>query len=324
MDIIERISSTPINKRDTFLDSVKTVLIYLVVFSHCIIRLGGVNNHDSIDLMLYNFLVLILMPLFTFVSGYFYNPEKSIRKSCLGIFSVFLLFHIIGNIISPPHSIQAFITPVQVIWYLLSLCYWRSIIHVLSIYIRKMWIWLVLSLALMIVAGYIPISREFSFQRTFAFFPFFVLGNLMRGTDFVGWVKRQNKYLCGIILLSYIVVLIFYHPYSRWLLYGWSSFYQYPCTLILAPFVKILWLLLACIIGTAFLCVIPDVKILSSQGSKTLTVYLFHIYPICLMEKMGVHIDNLFILIVLSFVIYFVTIYIHNYKVVHWMTCPLK
>lgn len=52
-----------------------------------------------------------------------------------------------------------------------------------------------------IAAGYIPISKELSFQRTFAYFPFFVSGNMMRGTDFAGWAKRQNKYLCGIILL---------------------------------------------------------------------------------------------------------------------------
>lgn len=325
MDIIESVASTPINKRDTFFDSAKTILMYLVVFAHCIIYLiGGEKNYDTCDLIVYNFLVLILMPLFTFISGYFYNAENSIRKSCLGLFSAFLLFHIIGFIISPPSSMQELITPVHVIWYLLSLCYWRAIVHVMNMYIKRKWIWLVLSLFFMIIAGYIPISREFSFQRTFAYFPFFILGNMMRGTDFTGWVKRQNKYMCGIILLSFIIVLFFYHPYSKWLLSGWSSFYQYPCTLILAPFVKIMWLLLAAIIGIAFLCLIPDIKILSSQGSKTLTVYLLHSYPILMMARMGVRIDNIFYLIVISLVIYFVTNYMHNFKVVRWITCPLK
>jgi hypothetical protein len=215
-------------------------------------------------------------------------------------------------------------TPAQVIWYLLSLCYWKVIIHVLNRFMKEKWIWFVLSLVLMIIAGYVPISKELSFQRTFAFFPFFVLGNMMRGTAFVSWLKRQNKCLYGMILLSFIIVLIFYHPYSQWLLYGWCSFYQYHCSLILAPFVKLLWFLLAGIMGIAFLCIIPDVKILSSQGSKSLTVYLFHIYPISIMQKMGVHIDNIFYLIVLSVLIYIVMNYMHNFKVVRWMTCPLK
>lgn len=312
-------------QRDSWFDSVKTVLMFGVVFIHCISHLGGgLKNHDTCDLIIFNFLLLFLMPVFTFVSGYFYNPENSMRKSCLGLFSAFILFNMIGNIMSPPRSIQDLITPVQVIWYLLSLCYWRAMIHALNIYIKDKRIWLVLSVVLMFVAGFIPISRELSFQRTFAFFPFFVLGNMMRGTNFVSWVKRQNKYLCGIILLSLIIVLFFYHPSGQWLLHGWSSFYQYHCSLALAPLVKLLWLLVAGIIGLAFLCIIPDFKLFSSQGSKTLTVYLFHIYPICIIEKMGVHIDNIVYVGALSLLIYIVINYMHNFKIVRWMTCPLK
>lgn len=317
-------TALPSGQRETWLDSVKTALMFSVVLIHCLTRLGGVKEQDDCDLIAYNFLLLFTIPLFTFVSGYFYNPDNSIRKSCLGIFSAFILFNTIGNIISPPRSVQDFITPVQVVWYLLSLCYWRAMIHALNIFVKKKWIWLVLSLILMIVAGYIPISREFSFQRTFAFFPFFVLGNMMRGTVFFSWAKSQNKYLCRIILLSFIIVLFFYHPNGQWLFHGWNSFYRYHCTLSLAPFVKLLWLVFVCIIGFAVLRLIPDNKILSSQGTKTLTVYLFHIYPISIMEKMGVHIDGVFYIIVLSLLIYLVTNYMHNFKVVRWMTRPLK
>ena len=311
--------------RDTYLDSVKTALIYGVVLDHCILRLGGVEkNQASSDYVLiaFNFLIIILMPLFVLVSGYFSNPDKSIRKSCLGLFSAFVLFQIIWRIISPPSSIQSFLSPAQTLWYLLSLCYWRVIVHEMNKYIKKKWIWLVMSLVLMIIAGYVPLSREFSFQRTFAFFPFFVLGNMMRGTEFFSWVKRQNKYLCGTILLTFIIVLYFYHPYSNWLNSGLNSFYAYHCDLVLAPFVKIMWFILAVIIGTAFLSVIPDIKILSSQGSKTLTIYLFHMFPIIFMEKMGVHIDNLFVLIAIAMAIYLITNYMHRFRIVRWMTCP--
>jgi fucose 4-O-acetylase-like acetyltransferase len=311
-------------KRDTYLDSVKTALIYGVILTHCIMRLGGVKNHDSTDLIAFDFLSLILMPLFVMVSGYFSNPDKSIRKSCLGIFSAFVLFQVIWRIMSPPGSLHALLSPAPTLWYLLSLCYWRVFIHEMNKYIKKKWIWLALSLVIMIIAGFIPLSKECSFQRTFAFFPFFILGNMMRGTDGVSWVKRQNKYLCGMILLSFMIVLFFYHPYSQWLTFGFNSFYAYHCDFALAPFVKIGWFLLAVFIGTAFLCVIPDTKLLSSQGDKTLTVYLFHMFPIVFMEKMGVHIDHILISMVLAMVIYLVTNYMHSFRIVRWMTCPFK
>jgi len=41
MESMGRVAAVSINRRDTFFDSVKTVLIYLVVFVHCLIRLGG-------------------------------------------------------------------------------------------------------------------------------------------------------------------------------------------------------------------------------------------------------------------------------------------
>ena len=263
--------------RDTYLDSVKTVLIYGVILTHCIMRLGGVRNHDLTDIIAFDFLTLIIIPLFVFVSGYFSNPDKSVRKSCLGIFSAFILFQIIWRIMSPPSSLKALLSPAPTLWYLLSLCFWRVFIHEMNKYIKKKWILLALSFVIMIIAGFIPLSRECSFQRTFAFFPLFVLGNMMRGTDVVSWMKAQNKYLSGMILLAFMMALFFHHPNYYWLNSGLSSFYAYHCDFALAPFVKIGWFLLALFIGTVCLCLIPDSKILSSQGDKTLTVYLFHV-----------------------------------------------
>lgn len=230
-------------------------LIYGVILFHCIMRLG---NHNSTDVIAIDFLSLILMPLFVMVSGYFSNPDKSVRKSCLGIFSAFILFQIIWRIMSPPSSLKALQSPAPTLWYLLSLCFWRVFIHEMNKYIKKKWIWLALSLVIMIIAGFIPLSRECSFQRTFALFPFFVLGNMMRGTDVVCWMKSQNKYLCGMILLAFMMALFFHHPNYYWLNSGLSSFYAYHCDFALAPFVKIGWFLLALFIGTVCLCLIPD------------------------------------------------------------------
>ncbi len=67
--------------------------------------------------------------------------------------------------------------------------------------------------------------------------------------------------------------------------------------MIFAPLVKILWFISATIIGFAFLCVIPDIKIFSTQGNKTLTIYLIHFFPIYFLQEMGLRTNNLFYLI---------------------------
>ena len=72
---------------------------------------------------------------------------------------------------------------------------------------------------------------------------------------------------------------------------------------------------------TGILSLIPDSKILSSQGDKTLTVYLFHMFPIVFMEKMGVHIDHILISMVLALVIYLVTNYMHSFRMVRCCIC---
>ncbi len=264
------------------------------------------------------------MPLFSLVSGYFSNPEKSICKSCAGILSTFVLFQIVWALINPPSSIHKILSPAVTLWYLLSLCTWRLMNYYLNLLTKKKWIWLILSLVLMIVAGFVPLTTEFSFQRTFSFFPFFIIGAMMRKSEYDKWLNMKNKFLCGIVLVSFILFLLDYHPYSQWLLYGSNSFYNYHCAMIYAPLVKSLWLLSATIIGLAFLCVIPDTKIFSLQGNKTLTIYLFHFFPIYFLQEVGFRTNNLLILIGLSLLIYFITNIIDSFRFVQLLLHPLK
>ncbi len=143
------------------------------------------------------------MPLFSLVSGYFSSPEKPISKNCAGLFSTFVIFHIVWTLINPPSSIHKLLSPAVTLWYLFSLCVWRAIVYYLNLVNKKTWIWFVLSLVLMIVAGFIPLTSEFSFQRIFSFFPFFILGTMMQKIEYSKWLNTKNKCLCGIVLLSF-------------------------------------------------------------------------------------------------------------------------
>lgn len=90
-------------ERDTFLDSLKTILIFLVVFGHCLVRLGGDN---ALINTAFQVVYWFHMPLFVIISGYLFRPEKSFKESCLGLFSSFVLFEFIWIIIDHPHSFR--------------------------------------------------------------------------------------------------------------------------------------------------------------------------------------------------------------------------
>lgn len=88
--------------RDTYLDSVKAVLIFFVILGHCITRIG--ENTECITLF-FNVIYSFHMPLFVFISGFFFNSNKdrsSIIKNCMELFSAYLLFQLIWTIIRPP------------------------------------------------------------------------------------------------------------------------------------------------------------------------------------------------------------------------------
>lgn len=308
--------------RITYLDSFKTLLIFLVVLGHCLIRLGeGSLLIKTSLLMIYS----VHMPLFVFVSGYFSRPDKRLKDSCWGLFAAFVLFQVIWIIINPPHSLSKIMSPVTTLWYLLSLCYWRLLIKVFDKISKSKTLWLLVSVVLMIVAGYIPLSTELSFQRTFAFFPFFVMGNMMRDNDLFK-IRCVNKLLISAvvaIIIAGAIGLYIVQPNLMWLLYGKSPYQSYHTSLVVAPIVKVIWLVLTSILCLMIMIIVPDLAILSKEGAKTLTVYLFHFFPIYFLQKVGFHSDNLFLLIVIALAIYCFTSLIHRFKIIKWLTCPI-
>lgn len=310
-------------QRDVFLDTLKTILIFLVILGHCLIRLGSDDN-IIID-TIFRYIYLIHMPLFVFVSGYLFRPEKSIRESCLGLFSAFVLFQVIWMLIDYPHRLRGFISPAITLWYLLSMCYWRIMIHYLNWYLGgKKMVWFVITAVLFVVAGFFPLTTELSFQRTFAFFPFFVIGNSLRRTNIVAKIRQMNIWIPLASSFLFIILLYFVNPHIDWLLFGKRSYYTYHFSMIIAPFVKIVWFFVSAILCVFFIALLPSNRNIASEGSKTLTIYLFHFFPIFLLQKSGFQTSSIVLLLVISILIYLFTSILHRVQFIRWMTCPIK
>ena len=186
-------------ERDLRLDGLKFYLIFLVVLGH--LKYGDYGLR--INLIIYSF----HMPVFVFLSGYFTSNNPSLDKIRAWFKHTIILYifaqlaHIILSfILNKSITWKVLIEPQLALWYLLCLMYWRFFCWFFFRNVSSLGL-LVISFFFLILCGFVPINHEFSFQRTFAFLPFFIIGFLFRRNNIM-------SYLNGISIIWAIVILI--------------------------------------------------------------------------------------------------------------------
>lgn len=120
--------------RDSYWDSLKFNLILLVVLGH---TLEIVVTDGSFSRALYNSIYLFHMPLFIFVSGRFSHVKdtKSFNRSIFKLLETLIIFQIIRSFVIPfiwGDNIEwkYLIVPNWILWYLMSLIWWRIMVKV--------------------------------------------------------------------------------------------------------------------------------------------------------------------------------------------------
>ena len=193
--------------RNTYIDSVKTLLIISVVLTHSLVRLGTGSLDENIVM---NFLYTFNMPLFVFVSGFLFSSKKSWSKVLMGGVELFIIYCIFQSIwIAMNHtslSFKSFFFPQFSLWYLLSLVFWRIMQKGLLSLSQNKCLWILTAVIVSLCCGLIPIEREVSFQRTFSFFPFFVIGFMCRETSAIEYIRAADKrialfIICGLVIM---------------------------------------------------------------------------------------------------------------------------
>lgn len=156
-------------QRDPFWDTLKGILIVLVVLGHTETALG-----DKWLSVIYAF----HMPLFIFVSGYFSKriPLREMSKVVKRLIVIYLVFnpaYITINVLMGEHlTVERLLIPAFALWYILSLIYWRVILQVIpQRVVEKRWLVILTSIAISIGAGFVPLTTEMSFQRACGFMP---------------------------------------------------------------------------------------------------------------------------------------------------------
>jgi len=175
-------------KRDGRIDSMKGFLIFLVVLGHTIeAGAHGGEPYKALYTAIYSF----HMPMFVMISGYVFSVDSTVSKLGRGVLHliealvVFQLIRVaIAMIGGENPTFNDLITPKWTLWYLYSLMVWRILTFTVFRIVPHNWLGEILllcvTLVLALLAGFVPLGPEFVFQRTFTFFPCFIIGVILR------------------------------------------------------------------------------------------------------------------------------------------------
>lgn len=189
---------------DPQIDVSKGILIFFVVLGHYLELCG--NNPSR--LYLHNAIYLFHMPMFIAISGYLSKAKKpktfwNQQVKLLETYFVFQTIHYLPWLGMEQHSlINYFIFSEWTLWYIPSLIVWRTIIQYYGKSIKNN-IYPVLSICLFasLLAGYIPLSKEFNIPRIISFLPFFLGGYVFRE------LKQSGVYNIG-MKISFLIAVI--------------------------------------------------------------------------------------------------------------------
>jgi fucose 4-O-acetylase-like acetyltransferase len=272
--------------RDSYYDNVKFILISLVVLGHFISPLKQDNNLLN---TIYNFIYTFHMPAFILISGYFSKgcfKKGYAAKTFKNILVPYFVFQLIYSVFyTVQHNELTFslLDPFWTLWFLLSLVFWNLLLLVFA----RIKYALVIAVLIGILIGYIPeIGTFLSLQRTFVFFPIFLLGYFLKREHFQLLLTPAKRWAGMITLCILFVGYYFFFPDSGkdWLL----SSSSYTDMGVGAGYAGLIRLFIYGLMMTAtfsFLAIVPRQKLLFTPiGTRTLYVYLLHGFVIKLLQ----------------------------------------
>ena len=282
------------NKRDLYWDSLKFILIFLVVFGHI---LEHFSPDGSFNRALFNFIYIFHMPLFIFISGRFSHikDRKRYKLSILKIFETYIVFQFLiildyalqsGDPLSPRWAIQFYTHPQYAMWYLFSLAIWRIVIYIAPQRLLNDYRLCIICICFIIslLCGFIPISGNFAFQRTLAFLPFFFLGYYSADYNFKKWVDKTPIYLSIIgVLFAFIIIYVYFNRHINHVICCALSYYSRAevAPITFCSF-RAMALIAAIIVGTMVVRLTAKKELFAKWGKSTLFIYCYQFITVTL------------------------------------------
>ncbi len=266
--------------RDERIDSLKGVLIALVVFGHSF--LYG-HPQDMVKMTIANWVYLFHMPFFVFLSGYFTHADsQKYWKGVLTITESYVIFQIVKGIMQGYSLYEFLLIPAPMMWYLLALIVWRSIFFFVDKVARSKAVKWVICISLFLVGLMVGfedgIGKTMAMSRIIVFAPFFYLGTILQSNDFITSCKEMPKWIAFLIMLSAIALVVFLTPQDyvnvRETVRGASGYgMEKPMVGVMA---RLACYLLAIIMSVSLTSLVSSSKLLGQIGRDSLKYYLFH------------------------------------------------
>lgn len=297
--------------RDTYLDSCKATLIFLVVLGHFLERMIGWN--DPINHAMLGTIYFIHMPAFIFISGMLFNDKKWL-KNILFFISLYLPFQILFPAFDALWSGRfqinwnLFQRPYWILWYLLGMIAWTLLTH----FLVKTKFAMLISLVLAIVVGLSPWNNyQYSIGRIFTFLPFFVAGALYGQGLLIKIQFNRFTQMLSLSFLGAIAVLVYLTQLNPFWLYGSLSYSQLKVSLPLGIGMRVACLLISTLgIYAVFVWVKSLNQCFVRLGQNTLAVYLLHGFLVILLARYWPSNLNLFVEVSICIILSILTCWI--------------
>lgn len=294
--------------RSVYLDNVRLVLIFLVVFAHMLERFLDIKLYNSLYVIIYSF----HMPLFIFISGYLSkNTDKCRKNAFLNFFIPYIIFNSIYSIFINRSIVVNIFSPLYIYWYMLCMFFWKLIIKDFI----KIKYYILVSVLLSLYCGIFDnINWFLALSRTIFFFPYFLLGYWC-DNNILNRIKSIPKYfsITVLIILSIVVAYMFNNKLiSNLMLFGNDCYLNLGLSVSKGMVYRFIQYIISVIMSICILNLIPiNTFKYTDYGSKTITIYLLHAYIVDFIARIQI-IKNInpFLGLVIFFIISVISIFI--------------
>ena len=273
-----------VTQRDTTLDVIKGVLIFLVVLAHF-----AVSKKVGLPIRAWgNAIYAFHMPAFIFISGFLSKRVTSQRtKEIDTLLWPFLVFQVLMLVYSKltgfgGGGINLFETK-YLNWYILALFFWRLIIP----YCAKIkhYVSIVTAFGLAFFSGYFVDNSILSLYRVFYFFPVFLLGYYVQDLKVSVSKVFRFKYAGPVILTigCFAIILISSQSEDNWSLihYAFAPDFNYDGqSSVMTWGGKIVGYVVSLIMMYSFFstCILLSERLqwIANLGKNSMTVYIVH------------------------------------------------
>lgn len=298
------------NNRNTFIDFVKFVLIYIVTLGHTVQMIGYKNDPSFWNDIVFKSIYSFHMPLFIAISGYFTyfslkkrTPFLFVKNRVISVLIPILCWTALQFLIltcvekSYPKNIELY-------WFLWSV----FIYSILAAVIKLLRINYMIGWGIVLILFFFVKFESRTLTLVFTLIPFFSLGFLLAMIDLQPIIKKLRK----IRVLFYLLTLVFVHVWVK-------SDYIYNTPYNIDYYmINIFRFITGCVVSIAFLFVLywfyttimhqKVHNLVLKIGTNTLVLYLlqatlFHFYTLFFMSQYQDKLYNDFISIVVSIVL---------------------